>query len=209
MIAAMPRPRKFLESDVIDQAGDVFAANGYAGTTLDDLVKATGLGKQSLYNTFGGKRELFLKTLGARASEALAAVDEALSGPDSTPLERIRAQMLKLAIALSDGGAGDLLVTKATLERAGQDTAVAEAATLAHDAQAEIYRHCIIDAQDSGEVDSEADAGALAEFFVAVSRGMEVIGNAGVGRAKLTAVAVTSLQAIPLAASRPGRKPRK
>jgi hypothetical protein len=38
---------------------------------------------------------------------------------------------------------------------------------------------------------------------------MEVMANAGVGRAKLTAVAVTSLQAIPLAAPRPGPKPRK
>jgi AcrR family transcriptional regulator len=209
MLPAMPRPRKFVESDVIDQAGDVFAANGYAGTTFDDLVKATGLGKQSLYNTFGGKRELFLQTLGARSSEALAAVDEALSGPDATPLERVRAQMLKLAIALSDGDAGDLLVTKATLERAGRDPEVAAAAALALDAQAEIYRHCIIDAQHSGEIDSKADAAALAEFFLAVSRGMEVMANAGVGRAKLTAVAVTSLQAIPLAAPPPRRKARR
>jgi AcrR family transcriptional regulator len=208
MIPAMPRPRQFVESDVIDSAGDVFAANGYAGTTLDDLVKATGLGKQSLYNAFGGKRELFLKTLGARTSEALAAVDEALSGPDSTPLEGIRAQMLKLAIALSDGDAGDLLVTKATLERAGRDTAVADAAVLAFDAQAEIYRQCIIDAQRSGEIAPDADPAALAEFFVAVSRGMEVIANAGVGRAQLTAIAVTSLQAIPLAPSRPGPQTR-
>jgi hypothetical protein len=77
------------------------------------------------------------------------------------------------------------------------DAAVADAAALAFDAQAEIYRDCIIDAQRSGEIDSEADAAALAEFFVAVSRGMEVIANAGVGRAKLTAVALTSLQAIP------------
>jgi TetR/AcrR family transcriptional regulator, transcriptional repressor for nem operon len=209
MIPSVSRPRKFVESDVIDQAGDVFAANGYAGTTLDDLVKATGLGKQSLYNTFGGKRELFLKTLSARTSEALAAVDEALSGPDSTPLERIRAQILKLAVALSDGDAGDLLVTKATLERAGQDTAVADTAVLGLDAQADIYRHCIIDAQHSGEIDSQADAAALAEFFVAVSRGMEVIGNAGIGRAKLTAIALTSLQAIPLAAPRPRPKPHR
>lgn len=203
----MARPRKFVESVVIDSAGDVFAANGYGGTTLDDLVKATGLGKQSLYNAFGGKRQLFLKTLGARSSEALAAVDEGLSGPDSTPLERIRAQMLKLAITLSDGDAGDLLVTKATLERAGHDAEVADAAVLAFDAQADIYRHCIIDAQQSGEIEQKADADALAAFFVAVSRGMEVIGNAGVGRAKLTAVALTSLQAIPLAAPSPEPTP--
>ena len=49
----MARPRKFVEDDVIAAAGEVFAVKGYAGTTLDDLVAATGLGKQSLYNSFG------------------------------------------------------------------------------------------------------------------------------------------------------------
>ncbi|MET8360952.1 helix-turn-helix domain-containing protein [Micromonospora sp. NPDC005171] len=59
----MPRPRKFLESDVVSSASGVFAVHGLAAATLDDLVRATGLGKQSLYNAFGGKRELFLRAL--------------------------------------------------------------------------------------------------------------------------------------------------
>lgn len=38
---------------------DVFWRQGYAGTTPQDLLDALGIGKGSLYNTFGGKRELF------------------------------------------------------------------------------------------------------------------------------------------------------
>jgi len=193
----MPRSRKFVEADVIDSAGGAFATHGYAGTTLDELARVTGLGKQSIYNSFGGKHELFLRVLSSRTAEAIGAIDQALNNPDSTPLERIRAQMLKLAVALSSGEPHDLLVTKATLELADRDSGVADLAMEVFKGQQKIYRQCLIDAQKSGEIDPDADATALAAYFVAVSRGMEIIGKAGASRAKLTSIALTSLQAIP------------
>jgi AcrR family transcriptional regulator len=193
----MARPRKFVEADVIASAGEQFMSNGYGGTTLDDLVKATGLGKQSLYNAFGGKRELFLRALTAETAEAVAAVDAALANAESTPIERIRAQMLKLAIALSSGELiGSLFIT-ATMEMAQHDSDVADTALAAYKALQDTYRRCIIDAQESGEIDPSADAESLAAYFVAVTRGMEVLGNAGVGRMELTGIAITSLGALP------------
>jgi TetR/AcrR family transcriptional regulator, transcriptional repressor for nem operon len=195
----MPRPRKFVEDDVVASAGETFAHNGYGATTVDDLMKATGLGKQSLYNTFGGKRGLFLKALLASTAEAIAAVNEALAGPDSTPLERIKAQMLKVALVLSDDDRQGTLFTKATVELGHRDTDVAASALEGFTRLEGIYCQCIIDAQRSGEIASDADPHALAAYFVAVTRGMEVLATAGVGRAKLTAIATTSLAALPLA----------
>lgn len=194
----MARPRKFNEDQVIASAGEVFAHNGFGGTTMDDLMKATGLGKQSLYNTFGGKRELFLKALSASATDAVAAVDQALGGPDSTPLERIRAQMLKVAFALTQDKRQDSLFTKATVELGHRDSDVATSALDGFTRLEAIYCRCIIDAQDSGEIDASADPHTLAAYFVAVTRGMEVLANAGVGRPELTAIATTSLAALPI-----------
>lgn len=194
----MARPRKFTEDQAVASASEAFVRNGYGGTTIDDLTKATGLGKQSLYNTFGGKRGLFLKALLASTAEAIAAVDEALAGPDSTPLERIKAQMLKVALALSDDGRQDSLFTKATVELGHYDTDVAASAIDGFTRLEAIYCHCIIDAQGSGEIAADADPHALAAYFVAVTRGMEVLAAAGVGRTELTSIATTSLSAIPL-----------
>ena len=64
----------------------------------------------------------------------------------------------------------------------------------------EIYRHCIMDAQEAGEVDTKADPTPLAAFYVTIARGMEVLGAAGVSRADLTAIALTALEALPLTA---------
>ncbi len=197
----MGRPRKFLEDDVIASASETFSVNGYSGTTLEDLVAATGLGKQSLYNAFGGKRELFLRALTSETDDAVAAVDEALAHGSDTPLARIRAHLLKLAITLSDEAAPGSLFTKATVELADHDSEVAASALNAFAELEKIYRACIVEAQDAGEVAADADAGALASFFLALTRGMEVLGHAGVSRAGLTSIALTSLAVLPAADS--------
>lgn len=57
------RPRKFDETEALDRALKVFWAKGYDAATLDDLVAGTGVGRPSLYATFGDKTALFLRCL--------------------------------------------------------------------------------------------------------------------------------------------------
>lgn len=59
----MARPREFDREAALEQARLVFWAKGYAGTSTDDLVKAMGIGRQSLYNTFGDKWRLYVEAL--------------------------------------------------------------------------------------------------------------------------------------------------
>lgn len=192
----MGRPRKFQEQDVIASASHTFSTQGYGATTMDDLVRATGLGRQSLYNTFEGKRELFLRALTADTDEAIAAADEALGSDNTSPLERIRVHLVKLAIAFSSGHGSGALFTRATVELAHRDDAVASSAMQAFARLRGIYHTCLSEAQESGELGAEVDLDALASFFLALTRGMEVIGNAGVGRAELTSIAMTALDGV-------------
>lgn len=55
----MARPREFDESDALERVLHTFWRSGYEGTSLDDLTKATGLNKSSLYKAFGNKAELY------------------------------------------------------------------------------------------------------------------------------------------------------
>jgi len=59
----MGRPREFDEATVIGSSKELFASHGYHGTSLDDLVKATGLLRGSIYKAFGSKRNLFETSL--------------------------------------------------------------------------------------------------------------------------------------------------
>src|SRR4051794_40039132 len=85
----MARPRSFDEQTVIDAAMRRFRATGYAGTSLDDISAATGVGRGSLYASFGGKHTVFIRSLKEYVRRALIETRELLDGPDDTAIDRL------------------------------------------------------------------------------------------------------------------------
>jgi AcrR family transcriptional regulator len=57
------RPRKFDSAATLVTIRTCFARKGFSGTSIEDLSEATGLGTPSLYNAFGDKWQMFLKSL--------------------------------------------------------------------------------------------------------------------------------------------------
>lgn len=56
----MPRTTSFTPDQLVDQALQHFWVHGFHASSMDDLVKATGVSRSGIYATFGGKRALFL-----------------------------------------------------------------------------------------------------------------------------------------------------
>jgi AcrR family transcriptional regulator len=73
------RPRGFDAGEVLGAATERFRTRGYAGTSLDELVDATGLQRPSLYAAFGDKRALYLATLERTIERAGAAFDQLIA----------------------------------------------------------------------------------------------------------------------------------
>ncbi|QNE46396.1 TetR/AcrR family transcriptional regulator [Glaciihabitans sp. INWT7] len=71
----MGRNRTFIEADIVAQCAEVFRSGGYEGTSIDDLVVATGLHRGSLYKAFGSKRGLFVLALRQSAGQAIPTND--------------------------------------------------------------------------------------------------------------------------------------
>lgn len=57
----MARPKAFLEEEVLERAVDLFWRRGFHSTSISQLVDHLGINRASLYDTFGGKEELFRK----------------------------------------------------------------------------------------------------------------------------------------------------
>jgi AcrR family transcriptional regulator len=126
----MPRPRMFDEADVVERARRTFAEAGFAGTSLDDLLEATGLGRQSLYNTFGGKKELFMRAFLSDTEEAVEAVATILQSADD-PIVRIRTQLVTAAVRHGAAQAPPSLFLRAAVELANRDPQVTATVTSA------------------------------------------------------------------------------
>ncbi|GAA3555669.1 TetR/AcrR family transcriptional regulator [Microlunatus spumicola] len=193
----MPRPRSFDEADVVARAREAFAETGFAGTSLDTLLEATGLARQSLYNAFGGKKELFMRAFLSDTAEAVEAVEFIRHGSDS-PIGRIRAQLVKMAVAHGSAAAPASLFTKAAVELSARDPEVAATVAAAFEAIRAHYAACIVEAQEAGEIETSADADSLGAYFCALIEGMGTLGGAGVPRATLLDIGFTSLAAVPI-----------
>lgn len=59
----MPWEKSFNEDDALAKAMLVFWEKGYASASMADLIEEMGITRGSLYNAFGGKEQLFIRSL--------------------------------------------------------------------------------------------------------------------------------------------------
>ena len=110
------RPRAFDPDVVLGRATELFLRQGYAGASLEDLTRAMGLNKPSLYAAFGDKRELFMRAVRQLSTARGKRYQAAFERGDS--LESAIAEMLDEAVDVNLGDAppGCLVVNVSTTE---------------------------------------------------------------------------------------------
>ena len=59
----MARTKEFERDTVLDDAIALFCDHGYEGTSTEQLLGKMRINRQSLYDTFGDKRQLYLEAL--------------------------------------------------------------------------------------------------------------------------------------------------
>ncbi|MEO1403333.1 MAG: TetR/AcrR family transcriptional regulator [Cyanobacteria bacterium J06635_1] len=88
-------PAKQFDTEVaLAKAMEVFWAHGYEATSLSELLKTMGIGKKSLYDTFGNKRSLFLKALEHYAQTTIREMRSHIS-TEGSPLENLKQLFLE------------------------------------------------------------------------------------------------------------------
>ncbi|KAF0222250.1 MAG: transcriptional regulator [bacterium] len=75
------RPREFDIDKALESALQVFWSKGYEGASLEDLTKAMGINRPSLYSAFGNKEELFRKALDRYFENRGVVIEKALNEP--------------------------------------------------------------------------------------------------------------------------------
>jgi AcrR family transcriptional regulator len=67
----MSRPRVHSDATILEAARAEFAANGYRAASMEDIAAGAGTTKPTLYTRFGGKGELYERTIRDRARALL------------------------------------------------------------------------------------------------------------------------------------------
>ena len=191
----MPRPRKFDEESVLIAARDTFWRDGYAGTSVQDLTEATGLGTQSLYGAFGNKHDLFIRILDDYCAVQAAGLEAAITA-DPSPWHGLTS-----AVTFDDGGRLELppqgcLMANSTAALSSQDEQVQSRACRVYSATLALFVQQITQAQERGEIEGDLDPEATARALIAVMQGLEFLRKSGIGEDELRLAKVAALQMI-------------
>ncbi|MEO1583498.1 MAG: TetR/AcrR family transcriptional regulator [Planctomycetota bacterium] len=176
-MAPAGRPKAFDETAALEAAMAVFWDKGYDGTSVADLVTAMGIGRQSLYDTFGGKRNLYLRALRHYGERAVASTLDVLTGPGE-PIDRLRAVFQNWAEVQACPDCKGCFMAGALAQLDRKD---AEVCALVDDLQQSLidaFASAIAQAQSVQQLRDDIDPAEMAVMLTAVGHGLALAGRA-------------------------------
>ncbi|MEU7937415.1 TetR/AcrR family transcriptional regulator [Microbispora bryophytorum] len=173
----MARTKEFDPDVVLERALDLFWRRGYEATSMADLVEHLGIGRASLYATFGGKHELYVKALERYAQTRDPNLVELLSQPGPA-LPAVRTLVERYTEeSIRDRDRRGCMIVNAATELLPDDEPVARLVEASWTGLETALTSALIRARAQGEISAESDPRVLARFVLVFLQGVRVMGK--------------------------------
>jgi TetR/AcrR family transcriptional regulator, transcriptional repressor for nem operon len=189
----MARSKEFDPERALAKAMRVFWRVGYENTSIEVLMREMGIARQSLYDTFGDKRDLYLKTLAHYRDETNGEMERMLEQTSSAK-DGFAKLLYGLARETLEQHERGCLLLSANLQRDPLDAVLTD---FLRDNQARveaIFVKALRRAQKQGELSRTQDPAALGRFFVVTIQGMRAMARLKSDRKALEQVARVALK---------------
>src|SRR5580704_18837668 len=184
----MARSKEFDQEKALRKAVRLFSQQGFAATSTDELMRVVNVGRQSMYDTFGDKRALFLRALEMYVTESVKSINAELEKPGSA-LSTVRNALVTFAerndLSSSEGCIG----LNAISEFGQRDADVTRITRGAARVQRQTLMRVLTRAKKQGELTSDADLDSMADFFESTLAGIRMAAKAGKSRQALQNIA--------------------
>ncbi|MFF0554693.1 TetR/AcrR family transcriptional regulator [Streptomyces sp. NPDC004266] len=190
----MARTKEFDPEAALQAALELFWARGYEATTMSDLVEHLGIGRASIYATFGNKHELYLKAMDRYLETRDPRIVEELSAPGPA-LPAVRALVRRFAAeAATDGERlNGCFVTNSAAELGPHDAVVARRVELSWEQIETLLHGALVRAGAGGELPAGRDPRALARMLLVLLQGIRVVGKVSSEPGRVTDAAEQAL----------------
>jgi TetR/AcrR family transcriptional regulator, transcriptional repressor for nem operon len=184
-VFAMARPREFDEHTALQRAMQVFWRKGFEATSLTDLLKATGLSKSSLYQTFTDKRSLFLAALETYRQHRMQRLRGKLNDGRSAR-ESIETFFTDIVGHTTDKERpyGCMSCNEA-VEMSPDDEEVRRLVAADFQAVEDLFADAVRRGQKDGSIRNQGSSRALARFLTVNLQGLHVMARAQVDASRL------------------------
>jgi len=191
----MARHKEYVREEVLDAATQLFWEKGFEGTSVNELVEATGLHRRSMYEEFGDKDGLFLECIDYFAHESTKDVGVLLK---RKPLGFQNIENFfhnRVDYVVSPEFKGCLIVKSAVekeLLNADAQKKIQFFLTLTEKA----FYECLQAAQKQGEIHKDKNCKMLAKYLMCFLEGLMIMGQTSPSKKELKGVVETVLSTV-------------
>jgi TetR/AcrR family transcriptional repressor of nem operon len=184
----MARPKEFDQDQALRKAVRLFCQQGFAATSTDELMRVMNVGRQSMYDTFGDKRELFLKALEMYVTESVSSINMELEKPGSA-LAAVRNALVSFAERNDLSSREGCMGMNAICEFDQRDADVTRIIQKAGRTQRQTLIRVLTRAKCQGELRPDVDLDRMADFFESTLAGIRMMAKAAKSRQALRNIA--------------------
>ncbi len=170
-------PEKQFDTDVVlEKAMQVFRAHGYEAASLSELLKHMGIGKKSLYDTFGNKQSLFLKALEHYAHTTIRDMRVRLSA-EGSPLTNLKHLLQDWYDTNNQPGSYGCMFGTNIADFNTEDEAIAKVMRGYLQQLEDVLTATLTQAKTQDELSSDIDPRNLARLLLCTTQGMALLGR--------------------------------
>ncbi|WP_271405607.1 TetR/AcrR family transcriptional regulator [Tenacibaculum soleae] len=182
----MPRVKLFDENEVLIKAMNLFWKQGYAATSINDLVSHLGINRASLYSTFGDKDKLFKKALQYYRKTGIAGVKQFFENYEN--VKEGFSKLFEIAIdeAICDADKKGCFVVNTTTELVPGDPTILKALEENKKELETIFFNALQKGKDKGQLKSKQDLKIVASLLYTLYSGVRVVSKINPDKKELT-----------------------
>jgi AcrR family transcriptional regulator len=172
----MTRRGRASRERIVERAAALFAEQGIAATSVDEVLAAAGAGKGQFYHYFRGRDELAAAAVGFRCAQVVAGLEQALSGVSS--LAGLEQALAGFVSGFEQTGMAGCPIGTLATEVADRNEAARIQAAAGFDAWEQLLSDALERMRQRGELRADAPPGALATGLLASIEGGMVLSQA-------------------------------
>jgi TetR/AcrR family transcriptional repressor of nem operon len=192
---ARGRPREFDEQEALERAMNAFWLRGYEGIGLAELLSEMGISRQSLYNTFGSKRDLFVRALDHYRTTHLTRGLALLDRPGS-PIENVKSLMRFFEDMARDRRCRGCLVANTLVELGPHDEGIAALLRETLKLLQKSIQRTLTTAQRQGELAANKSPLELSRALMNAMIGLSVTGKLSMAEAEVRGIYAGTLSML-------------
>jgi TetR/AcrR family transcriptional repressor of nem operon len=190
----MPRQREFDPYEALQTAIALFWEKGYYDTSVDEVVKRSGVAKYGIYGTFGTKRELFKKALIQYASDRHKDIQRPIRKPDAALPEVLT--FFKNVPGKMKNSPHGCLIANTGVELGMRDPEISDFVKGFFRDTANVMQDCLARAVERGQLPKPTDVATLSTYLVTEFRAALMLAASGHSRRDIARHLQMALQVL-------------